>query len=274
MTVHSRSLPRLLARTVAASLLALFMGLANAQAQTRWVVDSKGSLAWWQMDPHMSHLWGTTCPQEPSWRPGEGRASGWSTEEAMNAKTLARGYSYGHKVADTANIPLYPRRRARFVCSEAIQGEIVLPDTLKFRGAHGQIAIKVKYVVTGENLRDVYQRDQILAATVHPDVKFTLDSIVDLTRGRGDTIRATAVGTWTLRGITKPISVRVRAHPEAGGIRVQGKFAMDVKQLTAEYGVYQRHLGLGVFMNIWKELWMGLDLLVRPDNSGSVQIGQ
>ena len=38
---------------------------------------------------------------------------------------------------------------------------------------------------------------------------------------------------------------------------MQGKFAMNVKKLTEEYGVYVRNLGLGVFMNIWKELWIG-----------------
>jgi len=169
MTLRSRSFHTVLLRTVAAALLCSLTGLATAQAQTRWVVDPKGSLAWWQIDPNMNHLWGTTCPQEPSWRPGEGRSGGWSTEEAMNAKTLAHGFS---DVSDTIHVPLYPRRRVRFVCTEAIQGQFVLPDTLKWRGAHGQIVINPKDLVTGENMRDTYEQNAVLGVSVYQDIKF------------------------------------------------------------------------------------------------------
>ena len=77
MMLRSRSLPALLRRTASAALLCLLTALASAQAQTRWVVDPKGSLAWWQIEPNMQHLWGTSCPQEPSWRPGEGLHNIW-----------------------------------------------------------------------------------------------------------------------------------------------------------------------------------------------------
>lgn len=192
---RSRSLHTLLLRTATAAVLCLLATLTTAQAQTRWVVDPKGSLAWWQIDPNMNHLWGTTCPQEPSWRPGEGRSGGWSTEEAMNAKTLAHGFS---DVSDTIHVPLYPRRRVRFVCTEAIQGQFVLPDTLQWRGAHGQLVINPKDLVTGETMRDNYEQNAVLSVSVYQDIKFTLDSVVDMTR-RGDTLRGRVVGTWFAR---------------------------------------------------------------------------
>lgn len=268
MILRSRSLHTLLRRTAMAALLCLLTGLGSAQAQTRWVVDPKGSLAWWQIEPNMNHLWGSSCPQEPSWRPGEGRSGGWTTEEAMNAKTLAHGFS---NVVDTIHIPLYPRRRVRFVCSEAIQGQIILPDTLKWRGAHGQIVINPKMLVTGENMRDVYEQNAILGVAVYPAIKFTLDSVVDMTR-RGDTLKGTAVGTYELRGVTKPISAPVKAYPEAGGTRVMAKFGFPVKSLVDDFGVWKRNLGLGVMMGIWKYVYMGVDLLVRSDNQ--VRLGQ
>jgi polyisoprenoid-binding protein YceI len=255
-------------RTATAALLFLLTALATGQAQTRWVVDPKASLAWWQIDPNMAHLWATTCPQEPSWRPGEGRSGGWTTEEAMNAKTLAHGFN---QTSDTVHVPLYPRRRVRFVCSEAIHGQLLLPDTLRLRGAHGQIVIDAKQIVTGEGMRDVYQRNAILGVSVYPDIKFTLDSVVDLSR-RGDTLRGTAVGTWELRNVTRPVSANFKAYPEAGGTRVLAKFGIPVKRLVTDYGVWKRNLGLGVMMDIWKTLFMGVDLLVRSDNQ--VRIGQ
>jgi len=256
MSPHFRSLALLCLLTVLAS---------NAQAQVRLVVDSKGSLAWWQIDPTMAHLWATTCPQEPSWRPGEGRSGGWTTEEAMNAKTLAHGFN---QTSDTINIPLYPRRRIRYICTEAVQGQITLPDTVKWRGAHGQVSIRVKDIVTGEPLRDKYQNHEVLSSNTYPDIKYTLDSIVN-TRRRGDTLFATGVGTWTMRGVTKPMEATLRWHPDAGGVtRVHAKLRVPIKALMDDYGIYKRSLGLGAMMNIWKTLLMGVDLVLRPENQG------
>src|SRR2546425_12029730 len=62
----------------------LLVGVASAgHGQARWVVEPTTSLAWWQMVPHLHHLWATTCPGEPSWRPGEGRSSGWAINPAL-----------------------------------------------------------------------------------------------------------------------------------------------------------------------------------------------
>jgi hypothetical protein len=261
MITCSRSLEARLRRTATAAVLFLLTAMATAQAQT-WSVDPKGSIAWWQIDPHMNHLWGTTCPQEPSWRPGEGRSGGWTTEEAMNAKTLKTGFNTN---SDTSHVPLYPRRRVRFVCTEAIQGVIMVPDTVNWRGTHGEFLIKANALATGEGMRDTYERDAILSVSVYPNIKVTIDSIVQPHRQR-DTLYATVVGTWQLRGVTKPFTTKVTAFPEAGGTRVQGKFGIPVRMLVDDFGVYKRSLGLGVMMGIWKTLFMGVDLLVRSES--------
>jgi polyisoprenoid-binding protein YceI len=270
MVRHFRSLHALLRHTAAVALVCVLTLLAsNAQAQVHLVVDSKGSLAWWQIDPNMAHLWATTCPQEPSWRPGEGRSGGWTTEEAMNAKTLAHGFNQS---SDTVHVPLYPRRRVRYVCTEAVQGQITLPDTVHWRGAHGQVTVRVKDIVTGETMRDNYQNNAILSMAVYPDIKYALDSIVN-THRRGDTLYATAMGSWTLRGVTKPMQAQIRSYPDAGGVtRVHAKMGIPVKALVSDYGVWKRSLGLGVMMDIWKTLFVGVDLVLRPESQG--RIGQ
>jgi hypothetical protein len=90
---------------------------------------------------------------------------------------------------------------------------------------------------------------------------------------KGDTLWATAMGSWTLRGVTKPMTAYIKSYPDAGGVtRVLAKMGIPVKALVTDYGVWKRSLGLGVMMDIWKTLFMGVDLVLRPENQ--VRIGQ
>src|SRR5262245_48298126 len=65
-------------------------------------VDSTTSLAWYQVDPHTSLLWATTCPEDPHWRPGDSRHSGWDTRGMPTPKS-------GVARVKEQNIPLYAR---------------------------------------------------------------------------------------------------------------------------------------------------------------------
>ena len=96
-SLHSR-LPRVLA---AAALCAL--AAHDAQAQSRWTADKRASLAWWQINPHLNHLWATTCPEEPSWRPGEGRSGGWVIDPRGNK------YRFGQQTIEESGY-VYTRR--------------------------------------------------------------------------------------------------------------------------------------------------------------------
>src|SRR4029077_12892293 len=126
------------------------LAAAAVHAQTRWRVDSKASLVWWQMSPHLNHLLATSCPEEQSWRPGENRSSGWN----INPKLKMPHTGYGN-VDDTVRVPLFPRPRVTSVCSEAVAGQVVLPDTVAWRGVHGQVVVKSDALITGEAMRDV-----------------------------------------------------------------------------------------------------------------------
>ena len=85
--VRSRSLHKVRGRTLAAALVAFVTAVAAAPAQTHWTIDPKTSIAWWQMSPHLNHLWATTCPADPSWQPGEGRDEGWQVDYATRPVT-------------------------------------------------------------------------------------------------------------------------------------------------------------------------------------------
>jgi polyisoprenoid-binding protein YceI len=233
-----------------------------AAAQARWTVDGKSSLAWWQISPHMNHLWATTCPQEPSWRPGEGRSGGWSI-----AQWLTSPVAGDLSVADTVNVPLYPRYEARDICSAAVQGEVVAPDTLTWRGLQGNVTVQAERLMTGHSQRDAFTRDKILETSRYPEIRFAIDSLTAIGRS-ADTLSATAYGVLSLHGVDKPMHGPVRAWPEGGGLRVMGRFRIPASAITHEFGMSTVALGLGIGVRIWQDLFMGVDLLMRQQAPG------
>lgn len=261
MIFTSRPLRTLLARTLAAALLCALTAV-DAETQARWTADRQASLAWWQVNPHLSHLWATTCPEEPSWRPGEGHSGGWSIDQVF--RPAKHGFA---GVSDTTIIPLYPRRKVRSVCTEAVTAEVLVADTAAWRGVRGRVVVKADALVGGEDRRDAYARQAILEANRYPEIRFTLDSLVGVTR-QADTLRGTAVGVFTMHGVSQPMTAGIRAWPEAGGVRVLGKFHVDANQLVSVWGISKFALGLGVATKIWQDLYMGVDLLLRPEAAG------
>lgn len=253
---------KLLRHTFAAAWICALTAV-TAQAQARWSADPKASLAWWQVNPHLNHLWATTCPEEPSWRPGEGRSAGWVIDRSF--APAKQGFA---GVPDTTIIPLYPRHKVRFVCSEAVTAEVIAADTTTWQGVRGRVVVKADALIGGETRRDTYAREAILQADRYPDIRFTIDSLVGATR-QADTLRGTAMGVFSLHGVSQPMSVAIRAFPEAGGVRVLGKFHVAANELISVYGISKFALGLGVATAIWKDLYMGVDLLLHPGGAGA-----
>lgn len=251
-------------RVVAVAAGLALSAAAAASAQVRWTVDKKSSLAWWQINPHMNHLWATTCPAEPSWRPGEGRSGGWSIAQAFRpAKHGDAG------VSDTTIVPLYPRRRVRSVCVEAVDGGITTADTTNWTGVKGEVTVRADALVTGEDNRDEYTRTKILETRSFPEVTFRIDSVVDVKRSR-DTLKATAIGLLTLRGVNTPVRASLKALPEGtDGLRVLGRIRIPAQDLISVYNISKWALGLGVATKIWEDLFLGVDLVLRPSDAAA-----
>jgi len=151
------------------------------------------------------------------------------------------------------------------VCTEAVEGLVLVADTVTWRVLRGAVAVKGKALVTGEDRRDAYARGAILHTDWYPEVRFTIDSLVGMTR-HADTLRGTAMGVLSLHGVKQPMTAAIRAWPEAGGLRVLGKLRVPARALTSEYGFSRLALGIGVVSKIWEYLFMGVDLLLRPDD--------
>jgi len=254
MMRQSHSPRRLLWRLIVA-LAGLSLPLAAGYAQTRWTVDPKTSLAWWQVSPHLNHLWATTCPGDPDWRPGEGRSGGWRINPKL--KPPRTGYA---NVDDTVHVPLYPRRKVAPMCVQAIEGEVLVADTVHWQGVRGTVAVQGDALITGEQMRDVAMH-QVLETARYPEIQFTLDSLVGMSK-QGDTLRGSAVGTLLLRGMQRPVIAAVQAFPDGGGMRVLAKWrvpARDLEELTPML----HFIGLGVTTNLWHDFFMGADLVFR-----------
>lgn len=209
------------------------------------------------MDPHLGHLWATTCPQEPSWRPGEGRSTGWSLGTGFPAE-------YEGNASDTINVPRYPRYEALPLCTDAVEGQVIITDQARWQGVRGQVKVRADSLVTGQSARDVYARQAVLLTNRYPDIRFAIDSVVIKTR-TADTLIGTALGVFTLLEVSRPTSAAVQAWPEAGGLRVLAKFRLPIDSLVPVYGFSKFALGLGVGTNIWKHLFMGVDVVLRAE---------
>ena len=250
-------MPRILAIGFV-SLLAL---QSRAQAQDAWTVDRTSSLAWYQVNPHFNQLWATTCPNEVSWRPGEGRSPGWTINPKLRAPKTGQA-----NVEDTIHVPFYPRPVAQPVCRESVEGRVIVPDTATWRGIHGVVTVNPDSLVTGENMRDIYAR-KLLHTTQFPSIRFTIDSLENVSRD-ADTLIASAIGVLSVNGKDKPMSAGVRSWSEGGGIRVLAKLRVPAHTLWEDFGISKYAL-MGAGTGIWKDLFMGVDVLLRPEPMGA-----
>jgi polyisoprenoid-binding protein YceI len=121
-------------------------------------------------------------------------------------------------------------------------------------------------------MRDLYARSAVLQTATYPEIRFALDSLVDVSR-QADTLCGTAVGVLSLHGVAKPVSAVLKAFPEAGGTRVLARLRIPATSMVTDWKLSRQALGFGVSMGIWKDLFMGVDLLMHPQGTGGT-VGQ
>lgn len=256
---------RVVGGLVALALTLLLSSVSSAQEQAvRFVVDQETSLAWWQIDPHMDHLWATTCPEDPAWQPGGGFSSAFSS---MVRRDREPDDYRGNAAVNSPHIPIYPREEIHPVCAPAVEGTVSVADTTGWTGVSATVALDPEQLVTGDSRRDGFMA-RILETKRYPTIRFTVDSLVDVQPG--DTLRARAIGTLDLHGVTSPIKADVKAWDRGNGLRVRGSFGFPANDLIDTYGMSKWKLGLGVSSNIWKMVHMGIDVILRPEDTEEV----
>jgi hypothetical protein len=251
---------------LAASLaaIALLVGVQSAAAQTAGTslsIDKQRSLVWWQIDPHYGHLWASSCPNDPSWQPGEGHSAGHYLNYAARPKIATTKSS-------EARIPLFPRRTVRSNCRQAVSGSFSVADANTWANFKGKITVRPDSIDTGADFRNDFAKKYVYGTNTHPVITFDIDSLTSIVAS-GDTVNAVAVGTFHLRGVDKATRVQVRGIRETTGLRVRGMFAMPSHELRDRYGVSQWALGAGVGLKLWDTLFMGFDLILKPEGASA-----
>ena len=224
--------------------------------QTTYKVDEKRSLVWWQLDPHFGHLWATTCPNDPSWQPGEGHSGRFGVNFKKRPKVKTTNVSAGA-------FPLFPRDTVRANCRTAVRGSFSTQDVKRFAEMKGIVIATMDSITNGSDSRDLFAKKYIYSSAVYPTVKFTVDSLTNV-RISGDTINAVAVGTFELRGVGSHTRVQVQGVNEPEGLRVRGLWAMAAKELQDRYSISRAVLSMGVGAKLWETLYMGFDLILTP----------
>jgi polyisoprenoid-binding protein YceI len=147
-----------------------------------------------------------------------------------------------------------------------VRGEVITPDTVTWTGVRGAIVVKADLLITGQDQRDQYLREAILETQRHPEIRFAIDSVVNVTRV-ADTLSGSAVGVLSLHGADRPMTAVIRYWPEGGGLRVVGRIRMPARAMVQEFGLSSHALGLGVGVRIWQDLFLGVDLLIRAQHA-------
>jgi polyisoprenoid-binding protein YceI len=90
--------------------------------------------------------------------------------------------------------------------------------------ANGTVTVNLNTLQTGIELRDEHAKGY-LGADKHPNAVFTLSKITGATKLEvGKSITATAVGSFNLNGIAKPLSAPITLKRSASGVAVSTAF--------------------------------------------------
>jgi hypothetical protein len=245
----------------AGKLLLLVLALvAPAEAQTRFEIDGRSSLAWWQIDPNYGHLWASTCPDDPNWQAGEGRTPG----ARVNFKTRKQHVASASK-SRVKEVPMYPRLDVYEVCRRAVRGGVLTADTVNWSGLRGEVIILPDSLDTGLEMRSLYARKAIFETHKFREIRFVLDSLGSVQPG--DTIKAVAFGTMQLHGVHTRIEAPVKAWRVPQGLRVQTQFDFPAEQLSEVYKMSKLALEMGTSLGRWNTVYMGVDVIMRPSPS-------
>lgn len=79
-------------------------------------------------------------------RSGEGRSSGWLIQSVAQTSFDVRVSERPRHV----NAPNYPRPRVRVECTEAVEGVVLLADTVRWQGVRGKVAVRGDALIAGE----------------------------------------------------------------------------------------------------------------------------
>lgn len=120
--------------------------------------------------------------------------------------------------------------------AEGINGALTL-DPRNVAGIRGTISAQVSTMKTGNSTRDGHLRsDQWLDAAKYPTISFTVTSVKDV-KINGASATGTALGNFTMHGITKTVSVPFTLKYIEESAKTRERAPGDLVMLTAEFSI-------------------------------------
>lgn len=120
--------------------------------------------------------------------------------------------------------------------AEGISGALTL-DPKNIAGIRGTISAQVSTMKTGNSTRDGHLRsDQWLDAAKYPTISFTVTSVKDV-KINGASATGTALGNFTMHGITKTVSVPFTLKYIEESAKTRERAPGDLVMLTAEFSI-------------------------------------
>jgi polyisoprenoid-binding protein YceI len=129
--------------------------------------------------------------------------------------------------------------------ANGVSGTITI-DPAKPEATQGKIIIDAKTLhVENETMKEHMLGAEWLDVSKHGEISFTVSSLKDF-KMEGDKATATAVGTFTLHGVSKEISVPAHVTMLKGklGDRTQGKMQGDLAVLRTTFQIKRSDYGV------------------------------
>lgn len=120
--------------------------------------------------------------------------------------------------------------------AEGISGTLTL-DPKNVAGIRGTISAQVATMKTGNGTRDGHLRsDQWLDAAKYPTISFTVTSVKDVSI-TGASATGTAIGNFTMHGITKSVAVPFTLKYIEESAKTRERAPGDLVMLTAQFSI-------------------------------------
>lgn len=110
---------------------------------------------------------------------------------------------------------------------------------LSAKETDGKLTIKVPVtnLKTGIGLRDKHLK-KYLEVSKHPNATLEIERSKLKLPEDGKSVRATATGSFTLHGVTKPLKFQYKAHRTGSDYHVQGLATVDIRDHDVEVPCY------------------------------------
>ncbi len=135
--------------------------------------------------------------------------------------------------------------------ASGIQGSVSFDPTNVSKTITGEIIVEIKSMMTGISRRDEHmQGENWLDAAKYPTISFKLKELQNVKTSDSNQIHATAVGDFTLHGITKSIEVPVTLVYMEESEKTKSRAPGDLLQLRTKFTIKLSDYGVGSMMKI------------------------